>query len=92
MITAIVQYRLPTSIDATACAAHFRAIAPGFRDVPGLIRKQFIYANDGCAGGVYLWRSRDDRTGVLLRSVVAGDSRALRDGSGDPLFSYRCGD
>ncbi len=57
MITAIVQYRLPTSIDARACAAHFRAIAPGFRDVPGLIRKQFIYANDGWAGGVYLWRS-----------------------------------
>ncbi|MBV8456091.1 MAG: hypothetical protein JO122_05700 [Acetobacteraceae bacterium] len=60
MITAIVQYRLPTSIDATACAAHFRAVAPGFRDVPGLIRKQFIYANDGWAGGVYLWRSLDD--------------------------------
>ena len=60
MITAIVQYRLPPSIDLDACAAHFRRIAPGFRTVPGLIRKQFIYAEDGWAGGVYLWRSRAD--------------------------------
>ena len=26
----------------------------------GLIRKQFIYAEDGWAGGVYLWQSRAD--------------------------------
>ena len=43
MITAIVQYRLPPSIDGSACDEHFRKIAPGFRDVPGLISKQFIY-------------------------------------------------
>ena len=60
MITAIVQYRLPSSIDPKACAEHFRRIAPGFRTVPGLIRKQFIYAEDGWAGGVYLWKTRAD--------------------------------
>ena len=59
MITAIVQYRLPPHIDLAACAAHFRAIAPGFREVPGLLRKQFIYAEDGWAGGVYLWQTRE---------------------------------
>ena len=58
MITAIVLYKLPSHIDLAACAAHFRAIAPGFRTVPGLIRKQFIYAEDGWAGGVYLWKTR----------------------------------
>jgi hypothetical protein len=58
MITAIVQYRLPPSISKAACAEHFRAIAASFRTVPGLIRKQFIYADDGWAGGVYLWQSR----------------------------------
>jgi hypothetical protein len=47
MITAIVQYKLPLHIDLASCAAHFRTIAPGFRAVPGLIRKQFIYAEDG---------------------------------------------
>ncbi|HEX3953567.1 MAG TPA: YdhR family protein [Stellaceae bacterium] len=60
MITAIVQYRLPPSIDAAACDAHYRKIAPGFTAVPGLIRKQFIYAEDGWAGGVYLWETRAD--------------------------------
>jgi hypothetical protein len=60
MITAIVQYRLPPTIDLAACAEHFRRTAPGFRQVPGLIRKQFIYADDGWAGGVYLWQSRAD--------------------------------
>ena len=42
MITAIVQYRPPPTIDLDACAEHFRKIAPGFRMVQGLIRKQFI--------------------------------------------------
>ena len=60
MITAIVQYKLPPAISLQDCAAHFRNIAPGFRSVPGLIRKQFIYAEDGSAGGVYLWHSRAD--------------------------------
>ena len=59
MITAIVLYKLPSHIDQEACAAHYRAIAPGFRDVPGLIRKQFIYAEDGWAGGVYQWETRE---------------------------------
>ncbi|MEJ0071948.1 MAG: hypothetical protein WDO24_28100 [Pseudomonadota bacterium] len=58
MITALVLYKLPPSIDQAACAAHFRKIAPGFRTVPGLIRKQFIHAADGWAGGVYLWETR----------------------------------
>jgi hypothetical protein len=58
MITAIVQYQLPPHIGLDACAAHFRSIAPGFRAVPGLLRKQFIYAEDGWAGGVYLWQTR----------------------------------
>ena len=58
MITAIVLYKLPPHIDLAACAAHYRAIAPGFRAVPGLIRKQFIYAEDGWASGVYLWETQ----------------------------------
>jgi hypothetical protein len=58
MLTAIVQYKLPSNIHPAACAAHFRTIAPDFRAVPGLISKQFIYAEDGCAGGVYLWETR----------------------------------
>jgi hypothetical protein len=72
MITAIVQYRLPPNIDLDACAAHFRGIAPGFRAVPGLIRKQFIYAEDGWAGGVYLWQTRADAEAFYSGPWLAG--------------------
>jgi len=59
MITAIVRYRLPPSIDRDACRAHFETIAPGFRAVPGLISKHFIWNGEGTAGGVYQWETRD---------------------------------
>lgn len=60
MITAIVLYDLPPHIDKANCRAHFHAIAPGFLEVPGLIRKQFIYATEGgYAGGSYLWENRE---------------------------------
>lgn len=60
MITAIVLYDLPRHIDKASCRAHFHAIAPGFLEVPGLLRKQFIHAAEGgSAGGCYLWQSRE---------------------------------
>jgi hypothetical protein len=72
MITAIVQYRLPSSIALNACGEHSRKIAPGFRRVPGLIRKQFIYAEDGWAGGVYLWKTRADAEAFYSGPWLAG--------------------
>jgi hypothetical protein len=76
MITAIVRYRLPETIDHDACLAHFAMIAPGFRHVPGLISKHFIWSETGVAGGVYQWETREDadafytgpwRTGIIER-------------------------
>ncbi len=57
MITAIVRYRLPAHIDHDACLAHFTMISPGFREVPGLISKHFIWSETGTAGGVYQWET-----------------------------------
>ena len=37
MITATVRYKLPPHIDYVECLEHFHKIAPGFRDVRGLI-------------------------------------------------------
>ena len=85
MITAIVQYRLPASIDQNACAAHFRKIAESFRTIPGLVRKQFIYAEDGWAGGVYLWQSREDAEAFYSGQWVVG----IRERYGmDPIIRY----
>lgn len=58
MITAIVRYKLPPSIDYDDCLAHFAMIAPGFREVDGLISKHFIWSEHGIAGGVYQWKTR----------------------------------
>ena len=60
MITAIVRYRLPAGSGREECRAHFLKIAPGFGDVPGLIRKQFIWSETGTAGGVYQWQTLED--------------------------------
>jgi hypothetical protein len=57
MITAIVRYKLPTSIDHNACLEHFKMIAPGFREANGLLSKHFIWGEHGIAGGVYQWES-----------------------------------
>lgn len=60
MITAIVRYQLPPTIDREACRAHFEAIASGFSSVRGLISKHFIWREDGTAGGVYQWQTIED--------------------------------
>jgi hypothetical protein len=59
MITAIVQYRLPRHISQADCERHFHSIADNFKGVEGLHRKNFIWADDGWAGGVYLWENMD---------------------------------
>ena len=60
MITAIVRYQLPNSIDRQACRTHFEKIAPGFKLVKGLISKHFIWSGNGTAGGVYQWQTMAD--------------------------------
>ena len=60
MITAIVRYKLPVSIDHDDCLAHFAKIAPGFRSAKGLISKHFIWGEHGIAGGVYQWESLEE--------------------------------
>jgi len=60
MITAIVRYELPSSIGKEECRRHFLKIAKGFGDAKGLVRKQFIWNENGIAGGVYLWRTIEE--------------------------------
>lgn len=55
MITAIVRYKLPASIGKQECRDHFEKIAKGFGEATGLLRKQFIWNENGTAGGVYQW-------------------------------------
>jgi hypothetical protein len=72
MITAIVRYKLPSSIGKEECRAHFHKIAPGFMDAPGLIRKQFMWNENGTAGGVYQWKSIEDAKAFYQGPWLAG--------------------
>ena len=61
MITAIATFRLPRRLTVDEAKAIFRSTAPRYQTQPGLIRKYYVVSEDGMtAGGVYLWRSRED--------------------------------
>lgn len=56
LITVITRFQLPAGVTAEQVRAGFDEIAPKFRNVPGLVRKQFLRSKDcRTAGGVYLW-------------------------------------
>jgi hypothetical protein len=58
-ITTVVQFRLPQPISLEEATRRFETSAPKYRNLPGLIRKYYLRAEDGrTAGGVYLWESR----------------------------------
>lgn len=85
MITAIVQYKLPPEISQADCERHFHMIAENFTNVDGLHRKNFIWAEDGWAGGVYLWDSMDAAKAFYSGPWVEG----IRARYGmDPIIGY----
>lgn len=68
MITALVQFKLPQTVTREKARELFSSTAPNYREVPGLIRKYYVLSEDGAAaGGVYLWRSREDAERLYTR-------------------------
>jgi hypothetical protein len=71
MITVITRFAVPTAVNASQMRAGFTEVAPAFRNVPGLIRKQFLLSADGrTAGGVYLWDSEEAARRFMLERVA----------------------
>jgi hypothetical protein len=59
MIIALVQFRLPSSLSLEEAREIFSGTAPKYRNIPGLLRKNYILSQDGgTAGGIYLWNSQ----------------------------------
>ena len=70
-ITTVVQFRLPQPISLEEATRRFESSAPKYRNLPGLIRKYYLRAEDGrTAGGVYLWESR-----AAAEQVYSGEWR-----------------
>ena len=61
MITALVQFKLPEPLTLDQAQKIFSSTAPKYKDLQGLVRKYYVLSEDGgTAGGVYLWKSRED--------------------------------
>lgn len=86
MITAIVQFKLPTTMTRSEAEVAFTSVAPMFREIPGLIRKYFLLSEDETVGGgVYLWESR--QAADRCYTVNFRDAIAERFGS-EPSITY----
>jgi hypothetical protein len=59
MITAIVRFKLKPGTTLEAATDAFIGSAPRYRNLPGLVRKYYLF-REGQGGGVYLWKSRAD--------------------------------
>lgn len=56
LITVVTRFQLPAGLTADQIRSAFEEAAPAFRNVPGLVRKQFLRSKDcRTAGGAYLW-------------------------------------
>jgi heme-degrading monooxygenase HmoA len=71
MITVITRFALPAGVNADQIHAAFDEAAPRFRNVPGLVRKQFLRSKDcRTAGGVYLWNDESAARAFMNERVA----------------------
>lgn len=59
MITTIVRFAMPKGTTRDAAKSVFERSAPSFQNVPGLIRKYYLFGDGPTGGGVYLWTDRE---------------------------------
>ena len=69
MITVITTFRLPKPITRDEARRIFLSTAPKYQGVPGLVRKVYVFSQEGnIAGGVYLWNSRAEADAMYTES------------------------
>ncbi len=69
MITAITNFRLQKPISREEAHRIFLSTAPKYLGMPGLVRKCYIWAEDGShVGGLYLWNSRREAEAMYSES------------------------
>lgn len=86
MITVIVRFKLPRMITRNQARETFLSTAPKYKGMRGLIRKYYFVSEDGkTAGGVYLWKSREEADHVYTeewKTFVRGKYGT------DPMIEY----
>ncbi len=85
MITAVIQIKLPEGKSRSDVVKAFKASAPNYQGMAGLVRKYFLYGDEGLSGGAYLWESRE-----AAEAIYTADWRKMvaeRYGS-EPTITY----
>ena len=59
MITVVVQFQLPKGTTREEVFRTFQTSTSRYHGMPGLIRKYYLYGDEGVAGGAYLWEGRE---------------------------------
>ena len=61
MITVITEFAMPQPITLEEARDIFSNTAPKYRGIQGLLRKTYIFSEDGkTLGGVYFWNSKQE--------------------------------
>ncbi|MEZ5340771.1 MAG: hypothetical protein R2706_04785 [Acidimicrobiales bacterium] len=73
MIICVVRFALPTPMDLETARATFGQSAASYLDVPGLLFKSYLRAEDGLTvGGVYWWADRASAEARYNEGWLAG--------------------
>ncbi len=85
MVTVIVQFKVGNTT-VEALKEIFVASVPRYQQVPGLLRKYYLLSDDGdTAGGVYLWKSREDAEALYTQEW----KQMIKEKYGsEPVLSY----
>lgn len=83
MITVITEFTMPQPMTLEEARSIFSSTASNYQDVQGLLRKTYIFSEDGkTLGGVYLWNSRKEAEAMyteewraLVREKYATDPK-----------------
>ena len=68
MITALVQFKVKEGTTRDEVFANMQNVAPKFKGMPGLIRKNFVFDGDrSVGGGVYTWENREAAEKVFIK-------------------------
>jgi hypothetical protein len=91
LITAVVTFKLPPEMSREKWQENIKQVSVRFQNVPGLIRKQFLYNDKGIGGGVYLWETREAAENCYYKSPWAENVRRASGGNEPEIAWFETG-
>ena len=83
MITAIVTFKIPQGTSREQWLEQIKPVSQNFRNVPGHIRKQFLFSENGTAGG-----TGADGVQVAVHVVGEGGEGHILDGTAGGVYLW----